>query len=298
MLKTFFRCSKSTSNSNSFLNSCLLSNIPRRHFYSFFKKSPTSGPATLGINKIGNNLQPTHSVNTEYVQKYMAELHRYLANAALVGICSAELVAVGAPLGASSALLVLAGFGMDFYGKDYVEKTKSQVAIYKDNNGNINHVSVDPPMRKLALTTMCIGQGSILGFMIGMAPFSGSILPLSLLTCLFSTLGHFIYNKLPLKKYRPRHLFTIGTMTGMLGLSLVNAGVLLPLGLNISMQGLEFSTYFGLFLYNMFAKYDSQKALEDINNGKGDCLKHATLYSENWLCTLFPHFLMNALSSV
>ena len=187
---------------------------------------------------------------------------------------------------------------MEFYGRDYVERTKPQIAAYKGEDGNIKHVTLDTASRKLALMTMCIGQGSILGFLIGMNPFSSSLIPLTLFTCTFSNLGHLIYNKIPKTKYSPTQLFTTGVFTGILGLGLVTSGVFIPFGLNISMQGLEISTYIGLLMYNLFAKYDCQKALEDINKGKGDCLKHASAYSENWVVALFPYFVMNFIQAV
>jgi len=230
-----------------------------------------------------------------HVHDYMTKLYKYLAVASVVGISAAQILSCTVPVGIPSAYLILAGVGLEHYGSEYVEKTKPQVFTYKGPDGTIQYGTSNSWKRKLGFASTVLGYGSIIGALMGIVPVASSVLPLSAVACLFSTLGHLNYCKFaPKPQFKPTHLFISGFVTGVLGLNLMTSGATIFMWANpIHLESIEVSTYIGLMLYNMFTGHDSQKAIEDVNAGKGDYLKHANKFSENWLYALIPHFLMN-----
>jgi len=199
------------------------------------------------------------------------------------------------PLGFPSAFLILAGFALEHNGSEYITKTKPTVYTYKDKDGKIQYSSTNDFKRKLAFASTCLGYGAIIGSMMSIIPVAGSVLPLSAVGCLFSTLGHLTYAKFAPKPYfNTTQLFISGLLTGIVGVNLVTSGSAIFLLENaLHLENVEVSTYIGLLLYNAFTGHDSEKALEDVKSGKGDYLKHASKFAENWLYALVPHFLMN-----
>jgi len=230
-----------------------------------------------------------------HIHAYMTKLYKYLAVASIVGISSAQLLSFTVPVGFASAYLILAGISLEHFGGEYVERTKPKVFTYKGPDGTIQHGTENSWKRKLGFASTVLGYGAIIGSLMGIIPVSTSVLPLSAVACLFSTLGHLNYCKFaPKPQFKPTHLFISGFVTGVLGLNLMTSGATIFMWANpIHLESIEVSTYIGLMLYNMFTGHDSQKAIEDVNAGKGDYLKHANKFSENWLYALIPHFLMN-----
>lgn len=230
-----------------------------------------------------------------HIHDYMTKLYKYLAVASAVGITSAQLFSLAIPIGVPSAYLILAGFGLEHFGSTYVDKTKPTVYTYKGPDGMTKHGTANSWKRKLGFASTVLGYGCIIGSLMGIIPVASSVLPLSAVACLFSTLGHLNYCKFaPKPQFKPTHLFISGFVTGVLGLNLMTSGATIFMWANpIHLESIEMSTYIGLMLYNVFTGHDSQKAIEDVNNGKGDYLKHANKFSENWLYALIPHFLMN-----
>jgi len=241
-----------------------------------------------------NPLDNLPAINS-HVNTYMKELYQYLAAASVVGISSAHLLALATPLGFPSAFLILTGFGLQHIGAEYVDKTRPKSFVYKDAEGKMQYGSSNSPLRKLSFLTSCLGYGCIIGSLLGMIPLSPAALPVSALTCLFSKLGHLAYAKFADKAhFKPFNLFLSGLLTGVMGLNFLTSGsTILMWESALHLESLEVSTYQGLLLYNAFTGHDSQKTVEDVRNGKGDYLKHANKFSENWLYALIPHFLMN-----
>jgi len=230
-----------------------------------------------------------------HVNAYMKELYKYLGAASVIGIASAHILSMTVPLGAPTAYLILAGFGLEHLGGEYIAKSKADVYTYKAADGTIQYGTSNNWARKLAFVSSSLGYGCLIGSLLGMVPIAPAVLPLSAITCLFSTLGHLNYCKFaPKPKFNPTHLFISGLVSGVLGLNLITSGSTLLMWDNpLHLEGIEVGSYIGLVLYNMFTGHDSQKAIEDVNNGKGDYLKHANKFAENWLYALIPHFLMN-----
>jgi hypothetical protein len=243
-----------------------------------------------------NSLDNLPSINP-HVSSYMKELYQYLATASVVGISSAHLLALTAPLGFPSAFLILTGFGLQHIGSEYIDRTRPRIYTYKDADGKIQHGSSNSVLRKVGFLSSCLGYSCIIGSLLGMIPLSPAALPLSVITCLFSTLGHLGYCKFsPKTKFKPINLFISGLFTGALGLNfLTSSSVMLMWESTLHLESLEVSTYLGLLLYNAFTGHDSQKTIEDVRAGKGDYLKYANKFSENWLYALIPHFLMSLL---
>jgi len=225
----------------------------------------------------------------------MKNVYKYLAVASVLGIATANLVAVTVPIGIPSAYLVLAGFGLEHSGADYIDKTRSNVYTYKGRDGTIQYGTSNPSQRKLAFISSCLGYSCIMGTLLGVTPLASSVLPLAAITCIFSTLGHLTYCKFVRKsQFKPAHLLISGIVTGILGLNLITSGsTLLMLGNLLQIENIGMSTYLGLLLYNISIGHDSMKAIKDVNNGKEDYLKHANTFSQNWLFALIPHLLMN-----
>jgi hypothetical protein len=230
-----------------------------------------------------------------YVNDYMKKLSKYLIAASALGIGSAHLLSMAVPLGFPSAFMLLAGFGLEQTGSHYINRTGPQYYTYKDAEGKIHYSSHNTWKRKMAFVSTCLGYGCIISSMLSIIPVTTSVLPLSAVGCLFSTLGHYTYSKFAPKPYfNTKHLFVSGLLTGIVGLNLVTSGSAIFLLENaLHLENVEFSTYLGLILYNVFTGHDSEKALEDVQSAKGDFLKHATKFAENWLYALVPHFLMN-----
>ena len=233
-----------------------------------------------------------------HINEYMVKFYKYLTAASIMGIATAQILSFSVPVGIPSAYLFLTGFALEHYGSEYVDKTKPKNYTYQDQDGNIKYGVTNSWKRKLGFTSTVLGYGCIIGSLLGLVPVATSVLPLSAITCLFSTLGHLNYCKFAQKsKFNPIHLFISGVVTGTLGLNLVTSGATIFLYENfLHMESIEMGTYIGMVLYNMFTSHDSQKAIEDVENGKGDYLKHANKFSENWLYSLIPHFLMNIIA--
>jgi len=228
------------------------------------------------------------------VNAYMKKLYQCLAAASVLGISSAHLFALTVPVGFPSAFLLLTGFGLQHIGTEYVEKMRSNTYVYKDKDGRIQYGTTNPVLRKLAFVGSCVGYGCIIGSMLGLVPLAPSAIPISALSCLFSALGHINYCKFaPKSNFKSTQLFLSGLFTGILGLNLLTSGSTIFMWENsFHLESLEISSYLGLLLYNAFTAYDSKKTVEEVHNGKGDYLKHANKFSENWLYALIPHFLM------
>jgi len=225
----------------------------------------------------------------------MKKLYQYLAAASAIGISSAHLLSLTIPIGFPSAFLVVAGFGLEHFGTEYIQKTKASIFAYKDADGILRYGTKNSPMRKLAFLSTCLGYGCIIGAFMGMVPLPSTALALSAVSCLFSKLGHLNYCKFaPKPHFKPLHLFISGLVTGIVGLNLATScSTLFMLDGLVNIESMEMSTYLGLLLYNVFTGHDSQKAIEDVHEGKGDYLKHGNKFAENWLYALIPHFLMN-----
>jgi len=264
-----------------------------------FQLKPFSSIKSLTMSEqipyetIENSVDNLPAINPQ-VSTYMKELYKYLAAASVVGISSAHLIALTAPIGFPSAFLVLTGFGLQHIGTEYVNKTRPQTHTYKDADGKIQHGSSNSMFRKLGFLSSCLGYSCIIGSLLGMIPLSPAALPVSAITCLFSTLGHLAYCKFaPKNKFKSANLFISGLFTGVLGLNfLTSSSMMLMWESALHLESLQASTYVGMLLYNAFAGSDSQKTVEDVRAGKGDYLKHANQFSENWLYALIPHFLM------
>jgi hypothetical protein len=228
------------------------------------------------------------------INAYMKKLYQYLAAASVIGVSSSYLFALTVPVGFPSAFLILTGFGLQHLGTEYLEKTRSNLFVYKEKDGRIQYGTSNPLLRKLAFISSCAGYGCIIGSMLGLIPLAPAALPLSAIACLFSSLGHINYCKFaPRTSFKPAQLFLSGLFTGILGLNLITTGSTMFMWENpLHLESLEVSSYLGLLLYNAFTAYDSKKTVEEVHNGKGDYLKHANKFSENWLYALIPHFLM------
>jgi len=262
-------------------------------FSSFYQIS--SVPQVLPAQKDEKLMLDDLCETPPHIHNYMTQLYKYLAAASVIGITSAQLLSFTIPMGAPSAFLILAGVGLEHFGGEYVGRTNPKVFTYKSPDGKIQYGTTNPLKRKLAFASTVLGYGSIIGSLMGIIPVAPSVLPLTAVACLFSTLGHLNYCKFaPKPQFKPMHLFISGFVTGVLGLNLMTSGATIFMWNNpIHSESIEVSTYIGLMLYNMFTGHDSQKAIEDVNNGKGDYLKHANKFSENWLYALIPHFLMH-----
>jgi len=261
---------------------------PKRYSASFQSMSLTPQvPQDVSLDDLP-------SINP-HVSTYIKELYQYLAVASIAGISSAHLLAMTVPLGFPPAFLILTGFGLQQIGSEYVAKARQQQFVYKDDEGKMQHGSSNSSLRKLGFLTSCLGYSCVLGSLIGMVPLAPAALPVSALTCLFSTLGHLGYCKFAAKaNFKPINLFISGLLSGVLGLNFLTSGsMMVMLNSTLHLESLEVSTYLGLMLYNLFSGYDSQKTVEDVRNGKGDYLKHANKFLGNWLYALIPHFLMS-----
>jgi len=259
-----------------------------QHFESLEKSLVETKQDQIVLNEDVQDTSP-------HINAYMKELYKYLGAASVIGIASAHIFSIAVPVGVPAAYLILAGFGLEHLGGEYIAKTKQQIFTYKNAEGNIQYGTSNTWPRKLAFLSSCLGYGCIIGSLMGMVPIAPSILPLSAITCLFSTLGHLNYCKFaPKPKFNTTHLFISGLVSGVLGLNLITSGSTLLMWDNpLHLESIEVSSYIGLLLYNLFTGHDSQKAVEDVNAGKGDYLKHANKFAENWLYALIPHFLMN-----
>jgi len=282
-------------------------NVLPKAFRSTFPKTPT-----FHLRHFSSSLQPAGitekipyqnedttlddlpSINP-HVSTYMKDLYQYLAAASVVGISSAHLLALSAPLGFPSAFLILTGFGLQHIGSEYVDRTRSKAFVYKDAEGKMQYGSSNSPLRKLGFLTSCLGYSCVIGSLLGMIPLAPAALPVSAITCLFSTLGHLGYCKFaPKTNFKPINLFISGLLTGVMGLNfLTSSSTIMMWESVLHLESLEVNTYLGLLLYNAFTGHDSQKTVEDVRNGNGDYLKHANKFSENWLYALIPHFLMS-----
>jgi len=150
----------------------------------------------------------------------MKKLYKYLATSSVVGISSAAILAATVPVGAPSAFLILAGFGLHSAGTEYIDRTRPNIFTYRDADGNIQHGSSNPIGRKLGFLSSCLGYGCIVGSLLGLMPISPVALPLSVITCLFSTLGHLGYaNFAPRPKFKPMQMLLSGLFMGILGLN-------------------------------------------------------------------------------
>jgi len=265
-----------------------------RLFSSSLKPISTNAGQTLPEETEDQALSDHLSTVNPQINAYMNKLYKSLAIASVLGISSTHLLALTVPVGFPSAFLLLTGFGLQHIGTDYVERMKPNHYVYKESDGNIRYGTSNPALRKLAFVSSCVGYGCIIGSMLGMIPLAPSAIPLSAISCLFSALGHINYCKFaPRATFKPAQLFLSGLFTGILGLNLITSGSTIFMWENpMHLEGLEVSSYLGLLLYNAFTAYDSRKTVEEVHNGKGDYLKHANKFSENWLYALIPHFLM------
>lgn len=229
-----------------------------------------------------------------HINSYMKQLYQYLATASIVGLSTAHFLAHTVPVGFPSAFLIITGFGLQHIGAEYADKIKPNMFVTKGEDGKMQYGTSSPVSRQIAFLTSCVGYGCIIGSLLGLVPLAGASLPLSAISCLFSTLGHMNYTKFaPKSSFKPAHVFLSGLFTGVLGLNLITSGSSIFMWESpLQLESLEVSSYLGLLLYNAFTANDSQKTVEDIRNGKGDPLKHANKFSENWLYSMIPHFLM------
>jgi len=289
-----FRLSKATPNVFSqSLRYALRPTTPSvRPFSSFLKQNePAQAIATQPDQVSLDNIAPIHA----HTNSYMKKLYQYLTAASVIGISASHLLSFAIPVGFPSAFLIIAGFGLHHVGTEYIEKTRPKSFVYKGADGNMQSGTSNPLLRKLSFLSSCLGYSCVVGSLLGMIPLAPSVLPLSFITCLFSTLGHLNYCKFaPRPYFKPKHLLLSGLFTGILGLNFLTSGsTILMLENPLHLESVEVSTYLGLLLYNSFTAHDSQKIVEDVHKGKGDYLKHANKFAENWLYSLIPHFLMN-----
>jgi len=273
---------------------CTLSKATTFPLRRFSSLQPVGLTERIPYQVEDTTLEDLPSINP-HVSTYMKELYQYLAAASVIGISSAHLLALTAPLGFPSAFLVLTGFGLQQLGSEYVNKTKPKSFVYKDAEGKIQYGSSNSPFRKLGFLTSCLGYSCIIGSLLGMIPLAPAALPVSAITCLFSTLGQLGYCKFaPKASFKPINLVISGLLMGVTGLNfLTSSSTMMMWESVLRLENLEVSTYLGLLLYNLSTGYDSKKTVEDARNGKGDYLKHANSFSENWLYALIPHFLMS-----
>ena len=225
---------------------------------------------------------------------YIRDLYKYMTTASVIGVSSALLASAAVPAGLYSAGLALTGLGLDRLGVEYIHRTKANTYTYRDEDGNILYGTQNSPYRKAAFLSSCLGYGCIVASLVSMVPVTSSILGMSAMTCLFSTLGQLTYSKFVKKEdAKPMELFMSGMLAGVVGVNLIGSfSSILMFANPLSMASTQMNTYIGLLLYNVFTGKKSQKAMEDVQKGKEDHLKHASKFPENWLYALAPHFVM------
>lgn len=231
-----------------------------------------------------------------YVNTCMQKLYRYFIAASLAGISATYIVSMASLTGFPLAYVVLLGFGAEHMGRDYIEKIKPKDYVYKNSYGNIQAATANPPLRKFSFLMTSIGYGSIIGAMLGITPLASSVIPLTAIACIFSNLGHIAYCKsAPKATFKPMHIIISGILAGAFGMNVLTAGTaLMMVDSPLNIELLEMKSYLGLVLYNFITGYDTQKAAEDMNKGKGDHLGYASGSSDNWSFALLPALFMNA----
>lgn len=235
--------------------------------------------------------------NDSRTDVYIRDLYKYMVTASVIGVSSALAVSSAIPAGLFSAGLALTGLGLDRLGMDFIHRTKADMQTFKIGDGSIQFGDQNSYQRKLAFVSSCLGYGCIVGSLASMLPVASSALTVSAITCMFSTLGQLTYSKFVKKENaRPMEVFLSGMIGGIVGLNLISSfSTIFMLANPLSIASVQTNTYIGLLLYNALTGNKSQKAVEDVQKGKADHLKHASKFPEHWLYGLAPHFLMRFL---
>jgi len=235
--------------------------------------------------------------NDSRTDLYIRDLYKYMTTASVIGISSALAVSAAGPAGLFSAGLALTGLGLDRLGVNYIHGTKPDMQTFKIEDGGVQFGDYNSSQRKLAFVSSCLGYGCIVGSLASILPVASSALTMSAITCMFSTLGQLTYSKFVKKEIaRPMEVFLSGMIGGIVGLNLISSFSTIFMFANpLGIGSVQTNTYIGLLLYNALTGNRSQKAVEDVQKGKDDHLKHASKFPEHWLYSLAPHFFMRFL---